>query len=78
MREVSIKAKSGVSSELSYFVCPRCQRAVPAEAGELYCANDGAPLLQACTYCNAAITSPYNHFCTACGKKLLFIEEQNS
>jgi predicted amidophosphoribosyltransferase len=58
--------------ELSYYLCPRCQRAVPAEAGESYCANDGAPLLQACNHCGAAITSPYSHFCTACGQKLSF------
>ena len=62
--------------ELSYHLCPRCQRAVPAEAGESYCPNDGAPLLQSCNHCGAVITSPYSHFCTTCGQKLAIIEER--
>lgn len=63
---------------LHYFLCPRCQRAVPATSGESYCVNDGSPLLQACNHCGAAITSPYSDFCSRCGQKLSFIEERKS
>jgi predicted amidophosphoribosyltransferase len=64
-------------AQLSYYLCPRCQRAVPAEAHETYCPNDGSPLLQACHHCGAAITSPYGHFCTACGQEFFFIENKS-
>jgi predicted amidophosphoribosyltransferase len=64
------------TAQISYYLCPRCQRAVPAASGESYCVNDGAPLLQACNHCDAAITSPYSTFCKACGQKLSFIEER--
>lgn len=50
-----------------YHLCPRCFRAVPEAAKEVYCPNDGTLLLTACPNCNAPITSPYSHFCVACG-----------
>jgi predicted amidophosphoribosyltransferase len=76
MKETHTKQQPPSKTQLSYYLCPRCQRAVPAEAGESYCVNDGAPLLQACNHCGAAITSPYSSFCKTCGKKLSFIEER--
>jgi predicted amidophosphoribosyltransferase len=79
MKETHTKQlKPRSKTQLSYYLCPRCQRAVPAASGESYCVNDGAPLLQACNHCGAAITSPYSSFCKACGKKLSFIEEKDS
>lgn len=55
---------------LTYRLCPRCARAVPASSGERYCVNDGARLLEACPQCHAPITSPYAHFCQGCGAAL--------
>ena len=55
---------------LSYLLCPKCQRTLPAASKERYCPNDGSRMLTACPHCNAAITSPYSRFCTACGEKL--------
>jgi predicted amidophosphoribosyltransferase len=52
---------------LSYRLCPRCGRAVPATSKERYCINDGEKLLQHCPACHAAITSPYTRFCAGCG-----------
>ncbi|CAN5570810.1 hypothetical protein BH24DEI1_BH24DEI1_14480 [soil metagenome] len=50
-----------------YRLCPRCFRAVPEAAGEVYCPNDGTRLLAACPACSAPITSPYSRFCVRCG-----------
>jgi hypothetical protein len=55
---------------LSYRLCPRCFRAVPAHAAERYCVNDGTLLLEACPVCKAAITSPYSRHCAGCGADL--------
>ena len=74
MKNIIQTIKNERKLELSYHLCPRCQRAVPAESGEKYCANDGMPLLQSCNHCGAAITSPYSQYCTACGEKLALIE----
>jgi uncharacterized C2H2 Zn-finger protein len=54
---------------LHYRVCPRCARAVPARAKELYCINDGEKLLETCPSCGAKITNPYARHCAACGFK---------
>lgn len=58
------------SPPLTYRLCPRCARAVPAGSGERYCVNDGTELLSACPWCAAPITSPYARFCTRCGTVL--------
>jgi Double zinc ribbon len=55
---------------LSYLLCPKCQRVVPAAAKERYCPNDGSRLLAACPHCAESIKSPYSRFCSRCGKKL--------
>lgn len=55
---------------LTYRLCPHCLRAVPASGKELYCINDGAPMLEACPGCRAAISSPYTRFCANCGYDL--------
>jgi Double zinc ribbon len=57
-------------SVLSYRLCPRCSRAVPAHSAERYCVNDGTRLLDACPVCGAAITSPYSRYCAGCGRSL--------
>lgn len=54
---------------LTYLLCPRCARAVPAAAGERYCSNDGARLLDACHACGSPITSPYARHCPRCGAR---------
>lgn len=53
---------------LSYHLCPQCYRATPASAQEVYCPNDGTLLLSHCSSCKAPITSPYAHYCAACGQ----------
>ncbi|MFC4638829.1 double zinc ribbon domain-containing protein [Deinococcus hohokamensis] len=55
---------------LSYHLCPQCARAVPAQSGELFCANDGTKLLTSCPGCARAILSPYWQFCPLCGRAL--------
>ena len=55
---------------LSYRLCPRCLRAVPASSGERYCVNDGTRLLDACFHCGARVTSPYARHCARCGTSL--------
>lgn len=50
-----------------YRLCPRCERAVPADTEERYCINDGTWLLEHCPLCGAGITSPYARFCAGCG-----------
>jgi predicted amidophosphoribosyltransferase len=50
-----------------YHLCPRCLRAVPEAAKEVYCPNDGTLLLTSCPNCGTPISSPYSHFCVACG-----------
>jgi hypothetical protein len=52
---------------VTYRLCPRCFRAVPAASGERHCANDGSRLLEACPSCGVDITSPYARYCVACG-----------
>ena len=56
---------------ITYLLCPKCQRTVPAAANERFCPNDGSRMLSACLHCGTTITSPYSRFCTCCGKKLL-------
>ena len=56
---------------ITYLLCPKCQRTVPAAAKERYCPNDGVRMLAACPHCQASINSPYSRFCTSCGEKLL-------
>ncbi len=51
-----------------YHLCPRCFRAVPEMAGEVYCPNDGTRLLTACPVCNAPILSPNARYCARCGQ----------
>ncbi|WP_420597093.1 double zinc ribbon domain-containing protein [Deinococcus sp.] len=58
------------NADVSYGLCPRCGRAVPASAGERYCLNDGSPMLLRCPQCGAKFTSPYSQFCGHCGLKL--------
>ncbi|WP_189010200.1 double zinc ribbon domain-containing protein [Deinococcus malanensis] len=53
---------------VSYHVCPQCARAVPAQAGEQFCPNDGTALLKTCPGCSAPILSPYSQFCTRCAR----------
>ncbi len=55
---------------ITYRLCPRCARAVPASSKERYCINDGEKLLEECPSCQAAITSPYTRFCAGCGLEL--------
>lgn len=63
---------------VSYRICPVCSRATPSSAGETYCPNDGAKLLQACPGCGAAIGSPFGEFCSACGNRLFPDEERGT
>ncbi|MFC4426426.1 double zinc ribbon domain-containing protein [Deinococcus navajonensis] len=58
------------NTAVSYHLCPQCARAVPAQSGERFCANDGTRLLDACPGCSRAILSPYSHFCPHCGHAL--------
>lgn len=55
---------------LTYRLCPRCLRAVPAHSGERYCVNDGTLLLETCPACHAPIRSPYARHCAHCGLPL--------
>ncbi len=55
---------------LTYHLCPKCQRVVPAASKEVYCPNDGTNMLTGCSHCETPITSPYSRFCSSCGKKL--------
>ena len=57
-------------ADVSYRLCPRCGRAVPAASSERYCINDGARLLDACPTCQAPIVSPYARHCGQCGVNL--------
>lgn len=52
---------------LAYRLCVRCARAVPLEALETFCINDGSPLLSGCPCCAATIPSPYARYCPRCG-----------
>lgn len=56
------------TGRVHYHLCPHCLRAVPEAAGEVYCPNDGTPLLSACPHCDAPISSPYARFCVVCGR----------
>ncbi|MFB9994430.1 zinc ribbon domain-containing protein [Deinococcus oregonensis] len=58
---------SAVGGRLHYRLCPHCLRAVPAGLNERYCVNDGTRLLEGCPVCQRSISSPYAHFCAACG-----------
>ncbi|MCA9839709.1 MAG: zinc ribbon domain-containing protein [Trueperaceae bacterium] len=60
-----------MKKNLSYLLCPKCQRALPSSSKERYCPNDGLKMLEACPHCDTAITSPYSRFCTNCGESLL-------
>ncbi|MBB5295063.1 double zinc ribbon domain-containing protein [Deinococcus metallilatus] len=53
---------------VSYHLCPRCGRAVPAQTQEVFCVNDGTRLLTACPGCAQPIRSPYSQFCPRCGQ----------
>jgi hypothetical protein len=54
-------------ARIAYRLCPKCNRAVPAQSGERFCVNDGVKLLEVCPACGVAITSPYARFCRGCG-----------
>lgn len=56
-----------IRNAVSYHICPKCTRAVPAESQELFCSNDGTKLLMACPGCSGLILSPYSQFCSRCG-----------
>lgn len=64
-----MKSVSNKPTAIKYRLCPKCFRAVPAEAVERYCTNDGEPMLIACPDCNAAIVSPYARHCGRCGRE---------
>lgn len=66
----SINSSVAQAQTLHYRLCPKCARAVPATSSERFCINDGTRLLEACPHCGAAISSPYAHFCGACGLEL--------
>ncbi len=53
---------------ITYRLCLRCYRAVPASSPERHCINDGEQLLEACPRCGSTITSPYARHCGACGQ----------
>ncbi|WP_423775865.1 double zinc ribbon domain-containing protein [Allomeiothermus silvanus] len=61
---------------VTYRLCPRCFRAVPAASEERYCPNDGTPLLLACPRCQAPITSPYARYCVVCGQGFGLVERR--
>lgn len=54
-------------TRIAYRLCPKCFRAVPTASHEVFCANDGARLLEVCPKCRSLITSPYARYCVACG-----------
>jgi hypothetical protein len=56
-----------VSSIAQYRICPRCARAVPIDAKEHYCINDGTLMLEKCPKCQTKICSPYTRHCAECG-----------
>jgi hypothetical protein len=56
-----------VSEVAQYRICPRCARAVPIDAKEHYCINDGVLLLEECPKCQTKICSPYTRHCAECG-----------
>lgn len=53
---------------LTYHLGPQCYRATPASANQIYCPNDGIPLLTECPNCTLPIVSPCTRYCTACGR----------
>jgi hypothetical protein len=55
------------ATQLFFYLCPRCRRAVPGNTKESYCINDGTPMLECCPVCKTRITSPYARFCAGCG-----------
>ena len=63
---------------LRYRLCPRCERAVPANTEERYCINDGTWMLEHCPLCQASITNPYARFCAACGLEFREVENAKS
>jgi hypothetical protein len=54
-------------TRVAYRLCPKCFRAVPVASHEVFCANDGAKLLEVCPKCRSPITSPYARYCVSCG-----------
>ena len=55
----------------TYYLCPTCLRATPADVGEAFCPNDGTRMLVACPACDTPLTSPYARYCRACGTRLV-------
>jgi uncharacterized CHY-type Zn-finger protein len=66
MESVSLKPEDD-TSQLFFYLCPCCHRAVPGNTFEHYCINDGTPMLECCPVCKTRITSPYARFCANCG-----------
>jgi predicted amidophosphoribosyltransferase len=59
--------ESGLDTEATYHLCPKCLRALPSGSQEHFCSNDGERLLTACPSCDRKITSPFARFCSGCG-----------
>lgn len=59
------------ANRTTYHLCPRCLRATPVAAAELFCPNDGTPMIRGCSDCGAPLTSPYDRYCKACGNALV-------
>jgi hypothetical protein len=55
------------ATQLFFYLCPRCYRAVPGNTNEHYCTNDGTKMLEHCPACKTRITSPYARYCACCG-----------
>lgn len=61
------RRKSPTKIQMVFHLCPRCFRSVPSATREMYCPNDGSPMLVACPQCQHPITLPHARFCSACG-----------